>query len=115
MQDDELDRMADAAIEVLNRLQHVDDPDTLARVITGLTVIVGATPRDHKELPARLGALGTALQTRFLRTGRALEPAERGRGLMWAQLLATRGDLSMLAAVAPGMAERAEAIRAELG
>ncbi|MFD5517264.1 tetratricopeptide repeat protein [Streptomyces sp. NPDC127066] len=49
-----------------------------------------------------------------LRLPRAVERLEQGRGVMWSQLLAVRGDLTRLSAEHPELAERLADIRNEL-
>ena len=45
----------------------------------------------------------------------ALEMVELGRGVMWAQVLAVRADIAVLRQVAPALAGRLDAVRAQLG
>ncbi|MGW2113188.1 CHAT domain-containing protein [Streptomyces sp. NPDC001948] len=47
-------------------------------------------------------------------TGRALELLEQGRGVLWSQLLDTRGDMDLLRATAPDIADRLAEVEAAL-
>ncbi|MGR3939286.1 hypothetical protein [Streptomyces sp. BRA346] len=57
---------------------------------------------------------GAAAAVDALRLPRAVEQLERGRAVMWSQLLAVRGDLTRLSAEHPDFAERLTDIRNEL-
>lgn len=63
---------------------------------------------------AGLASTAAAAALMLNNPGQALQLLEQGRGVLLAQALDARGDLSELAAVDPDLAERMRAVRAEL-
>jgi tetratricopeptide (TPR) repeat protein/CHAT domain-containing protein len=100
-----------------HRWAEATDAYATAIALMPLVAFRGSERTTREELIARwtgLGAAGAACAVEAGQPDRAIELLEHGRGVLWAQLLETRTDISALRSVAPALATRLNAVRGEL-
>ncbi|MBO3748373.1 CHAT domain-containing protein [Streptosporangiaceae bacterium NEAU-GS5] len=98
----------------------------MAAALDGLAAAIGLMPLaawrgiprgDQESQLAGLSWLAADAAALAVEAGRprlAVELSEHGRGVLWAQLLETRGDLGRLREVRPDLADRLDALRSSL-